>query len=152
MSTFEVRSTVSHRSLMNKSKDALASLVMQLLEWMPREDGVKSASPGEVQIRGARTLAQVHDLQAVVIVAVERDGTVRVVTYGENPQKCDAIGDWGQGLWRHAISAVPFQTRFGWGNGGHPAPLTVAEFASLTQPAQDYARRHGGAPNAEAAS
>lgn len=97
-------------------------------------------------IKDARDLAQRRDLQAIAIVAVERDGAVTVVSYGETRKKCDSIGDWAQGLWQSAIAAVPFQTRFGWGKGGRATPLTAEEFASLSPTAQDYARRHGGEP------
>ena len=75
---------------------------------------------GSVKIRDAEHLAEKLDQQAVVILGVERNGTVTVVTYGENKAKCKAIGDWGQGLWKYAVSIIPFQTVFGWGNGGVP--------------------------------
>lgn len=76
-----------------------------------------------VKISDARMIAKKLDQQAVVILGVERDGTVTVVTYGENKEKCKAIGDWGQGLWKYAVSLIPFQTVFGWGNGGVPKPV-----------------------------
>ena len=78
-----------------------------------------------IKISDARALAKKLDQQAVVILGVERDGTVTVVTYGENGTKCKAIGDWGQGLWKYAVSIIPFQTVFGWGNGGVAKPVEV---------------------------
>ncbi|RUR38540.1 hypothetical protein [Vreelandella populi] len=74
-------------------------------------------------ISDAKAIANQRDLQAVVVLTVERDGTVSVVSYGENKAKCKAIGEWAQGLWSYAVSIRPFQTVFGWGNGGKPKPL-----------------------------
>ena len=74
------------------------------------------------EIEDAKRIAHVGDHQAVVVLTVERDGTVTVVSYGEDKPKCKAIGDWAQGLWKYAVSIRPFQTVFGWGNGGVPKP------------------------------
>lgn len=101
---------------------------------------------GTVRISDAKALAKADDQQAVVIIGVARDGTVTVVSYGETPVKCSSIGEWAQGLWKHAITAVPFQTRFGWGKDGAPAPLTAEEYASLSDKGREYADRHGGRP------
>lgn len=73
-----------------------------------------------IKISELRAIAEQKDLQAVVVLTVTRDGVVSVVTYGENKAKCKAIGDWGQGLWSYAVSIIPFQTVFGWGNNGIP--------------------------------
>lgn len=75
-------------------------------------------------IKHARRVAKDHDLQACVVLTVARDGVVTVTTYGEDKKKCDAIGEWGQGLWKYAVSIIPFQTIFGWGNGGIPKKVT----------------------------
>lgn len=77
-----------------------------------------------IAISDAKAIAKSGDHQAVVIVVVERNGSVTVVSYGENKGKCKAIGDWAQGLWRYAITIKPFQTVFGWGNGGVAKPGT----------------------------
>ena len=69
-------------------------------------------------IKDAEVLAKANDYQAVVMLCVERDGTVTVVSYGESKAKCKAIGDWAKGLWSSCISINPFQTVFGWGEGG----------------------------------
>jgi len=76
------------------------------------------------QVKHARRLAKDHDLQGCVVLTVARDGTVTVTTYGEDKRKCDAIGAWGQGLWKYAVSLEPFQTVFGWGNNGVPRKIT----------------------------
>lgn len=73
-----------------------------------------------IKIKDLNSLANIHDLQAIVMLCVERNGTVSVVTYGEDKTKCKAIGEWGQGLWKHCVSLIPFATVFGWGNKGIP--------------------------------
>ena len=73
-----------------------------------------------IKINDLKLLAKQHDLQAIMMLCVERNGTVSIVTYGENKTKCKAIGDWGQGLWKHCVSLIPFQSVFGWGNNGKP--------------------------------
>lgn len=78
-------------------------------------------------VKHARRLAKDHDLQACVVLTVARDGTVTVTTYGEDKRKCDAIGEWGQGLWKYAVSIIPFQTVFGWGNNGIPKRVTAEQ-------------------------
>ncbi len=78
-----------------------------------------------IKIKDLKNLAKLHDLQALVLLTVERNGTVSVVTYGEDKDKCKTIGDWGQGLWKHCVSIIPFTTIFGWGNNGNP--MTVEE-------------------------
>lgn len=75
-------------------------------------------------IADAKRIAKENDHQAVVVLTVERDGTVTVVSYGEDKAKCKAIGDWAQGLWKYAVTLIPFQTVFGWGNNGIPKPVT----------------------------
>lgn len=108
--------------------------------------GAMPAAGTALRIGDAKAIAAAHGLQAAMILGVRRDGTVQVVTYGQDRARCDAIGDWAKGLWRHAISAVPFQTRFGWGKGGVPTPLTPTEFGSLSEGGKAFARRHGGEP------
>lgn len=97
---------------------------------------------GRVLISDAREMAKRRDQQATVILGVERDGTVTIVTYGETKAKCDSIGEWAAGLWKHGVTAVPFQTMFGWGKAGVPTPLTSAELASLSDAGRAYAARH----------
>ena len=91
-----------------------------------------------IKISELRALADAKDLQAIVVLTVERNGNVSVVTYGEDKAKCKAIGDWGQGLWRYAVSLIPFQTVFGWGYNGVPTdvikddqPLNLADARNL---------------------
>jgi len=91
-------------------------------------------------VKHARRLAKDHDLQAVVVLTVAKDGVVTVTTYGEDTKKCDAIGKWGQGLWKYAVSLDPFQTVFGWGNNGTPKRITKEQVAAHEQTEQRAAR------------
>jgi hypothetical protein len=85
-------------------------------------------SKAPITITELRKIAQAKDLQAIVAITVQRNGTTSVVTYGENKEKCKAIGDWGQGLWDWAISRIPFTSVFGWGNNGEPIePLELLQ-------------------------
>ncbi|NEW96666.1 hypothetical protein [Rhodopseudomonas sp. BR0G17] len=59
-----------------------------------------------------------HDLQGAVIIAIRRDGVVDAHTYGEDKFKCDALGTWITGFAERALPVIPFQTVFGWRNGG----------------------------------
>jgi hypothetical protein len=81
-----------------------------------------------IKISELKQIAQEKDLQAIVAIAVARDGMMSIVTYGETKEKCKIIGDWGQGLWDWAISKEPFVTKFGWGNNGKPL-LSIEELA-----------------------
>lgn len=90
----------------------------------PAKEAVElTARQSRFAISVARAIAKHKDLQAVVVLCVERDGTVTVVSYGESKAKCKAIGEWAQGLWSYAVALNPFQTVFGWGNGGKPKPV-----------------------------
>jgi hypothetical protein len=83
----------------------------------------------EVLIADLRRLAKERDQQGIVAYCIERDGTVRCVTYGETALKCRALGWWGQG-WLNAknfLADVPLRTVFGWGFGGVPNALTKGE-------------------------
>jgi hypothetical protein len=101
-----------------------------------------------IVIRDAEEIAKRLDQQAVVIIAVERDGTVTIVTYGETKWKCRVIGDWAKGLWKQAISKCPFQTAFGWGNGGKPKKFATADLLMLGSHGAGYVE-HNTAKNAE---
>lgn len=82
-------------------------------------------------IKECKDIAERHAAQAVIVIRIERDGTVTTSTYGESERKCRIIGAWAQGWMDHALSVIPFRTVFGWGNNGVPLPLTPKEVASL---------------------
>lgn len=85
----------------------------------------------EILIDDLKKLAKNKDQQAIVAFCVERDGTLRCVTYGEDKLKCEAAGWWGQGYIAPKFSTVPFQTVFGWGNGGVPMALTSEQLEEI---------------------
>ena len=85
----------------------------------------------EVEIDDLKKLAKDRDQQAIIAYCIQRDGTVRCVTYGEDKLKCNAAGWWGQGLLDNIISIVPFQTVFGWGTRGVPTGLTKKQLTML---------------------
>lgn len=92
---------------------------------------VVDESQSPVKIAELRAMAKEKDLQAVVVVAVGRDGTVHTVTYGENPRKCRVIGQWADGWMEKGLAVLPFRTIFGWTTGGVPTPLSAEERKEL---------------------
>ena len=72
----------------------------------------------KVKISDAKALVKKYNQQAIVILGIEKNGTIRTVTFGEDKIKCKAIGEWGKSLVEHGLSLIPFQTVFGWGNDG----------------------------------
>ncbi|MGX9980317.1 hypothetical protein [Methylobacterium fujisawaense] len=105
--------------------------------------GKPPADRGEHRVILATAAGADLDAQAVVLLDVARDGTVTVSTYALQPgTPAKAIAEWADGLWRHAISAVPFRTAFGWGCDGVPTPLTADERATLNPAQQAFADRN----------
>lgn len=92
-----------------------------------------------VRIKDAEALCKRLDAQAVVMLVVERNGTVRSATYGETREKCRSIGQWTADLMHHSLTPVPFRTMFGFGCEGVPTPLTSWECENLSETAQKYA-------------
>ena len=85
--------------------------------------------------------------QVTVLLDVAADGEITVSTWAREPgTPALAIAEWANGLWRHALTAVPFRTVFGWGNGGVPLPLTPEERASLAEAGRAYADRNTQEP------
>lgn len=69
---------------------------------------------------------------AGILIAIERDGEVRVVTHSVKKADCDRMLEWtDKWIWPD-ISVVPFRSLFGWENEGIPKWLTPAEEASLS--------------------
>ena len=83
-------------------------------------------------IRDAQRLADVNDCQAMVVLYVKRNGDVGYVTYGETKFGCKVIGDWTKGMFNKDVTVSPFQTAFGWGNGGIPKKLTAGQLETLS--------------------
>lgn len=107
----------------------------------------RPSDPGKLRINCAAAVGLDLDAQAVVLIDVARDGTVRASTYARLPgTPAKAIAEWADGLERHAISVVPFRTVFGWGRNGVPTPLTPEERASLGAIGRAYADRNTQEP------
>lgn len=100
-----------------------------------------------IRIEELEAVCKERDMQAMAAITVDRDGTVHVTTYGESQQKCQAIGEWAQGLHDHAITVVPFQTVFGWGNNGVPKEITEEQWGCLgskiSQSGKEYIEKYG---------
>lgn len=104
-------------------------------------------SDGKAWIAEAKRLAQTRDLQACCIVTVARDGTVGWHTYGEDRRKCGVIGRWMKAWMERAITVVPFETVFGWGNGGIAKPLTQSQIDAMHPSAVAWVNEiEGGKP------
>jgi hypothetical protein len=91
----------------------------------------------KITINDAKNIAKELDLQAVVILTVNRKGGIDYVTYGEDRKKCNLIGWWAQNTIDRALSLFPFRTHFGWGNEGVPKDFSESEWNSLTDHTQD---------------
>lgn len=122
-------------------EDAMAALDAAAI-FTPGQ-GKPPTDPGEHRIVLAAAAGANLDAQAVVLLDVARDDTVTVSTYAREPgTPAKAIAEWADGLWRHAISVVPFRTVFGWGRDGVPTSLTPDERASLGEAGRAYADRN----------
>ncbi|QGY05551.1 hypothetical protein MMSR116_29390 [Methylobacterium mesophilicum SR1.6/6] len=122
-------------------EDAMAALDAAAI--FTPQPGKPSADPAERRVILAAASVLDLDAQAAVLLDIARDGTVTVSTYAEQPgTPAKAIAEWAEGLWRHAISVVPFRTVFGWGRDGVPTPLTPEERASLGEAGRAYADRN----------
>ena len=86
-----------------------------------------------IKIKDARDLGKREDAQAIVILCVNKSGTIDGVSYGETAFKCQAIGAWLDTLIDHGLSRIPFETVFGWGNDGSPKKLGKTERKKLLQ-------------------
>ena len=91
-------------------------------------------------INKCASLVKEEDLQAVVIVTVHKDGSVGVHTNGDTKKHKDVIGRWGQNVFQQIITAIPFTTVFGMGNGGEPQPLTEEEIKKLSGSGKEWKR------------
>lgn len=70
-----------------------------------------------------------RDQHGLLLLGVRDDGVIDLATWGANAGQCASVAAMAA---EHPLPATPFQTWFGWGNGGRPKALTDAELASLT--------------------
>lgn len=91
-----------------------------------------------LSISGLRTIAKKHRYRAMIMVGVRDDGVVDVVSYGQSKEDCRIIGDYAQKRFGDHLPITPFQTWFGWGNGGIPLKVPTMEFRAASLTAQEY--------------
>ena len=87
----------------------------------------------KLKIEHAKALGKALKSQAVLVLSVGDDGVVDTVTWADSEKKCKLFGWWGQNTINACLSVFPFRTHFGWGNNGHPVPLTNEELYSLDE-------------------
>ncbi len=89
-----------------------------------------------LRVSKADVLRESLNAQAVLIFAVQKDGSVEAVTSGDTPFHDKVVTNWSETFPKSAIGPVPFHTVFGHGTEGVPMPLKPEERASLPQPVQ----------------
>jgi hypothetical protein len=95
-------------------------------------DAALAWAGGHVSFTGKRPdLTRPLGNGTAVIVGIEADGTARCVTWSRNKEDCARLKGWAEDAVFPFFSRVPFETHFGWGNGGVPKPLTAEERAGL---------------------
>lgn len=77
--------------------------------------------------------------RALIVVGVRDDGAVDVMSHARSRADCRVIGDYAQRQFGDHLPRTPFQTWFGWGNGGSPRALHEAELSQLTDAGRRYA-------------
>ena len=92
------------------------------------EASEKPLEGGKINLDVAKRFMKRHDLQGVVILAIQKDGVIQTLTYGSDKRKCSVLGTWIQGFMSQ-LSIIPFSTVFGFGNGGKPMALSEDERA-----------------------
>ena len=126
-------------------EDARAAL--DAAEAAAADPSARPADPGKLRINVAAAVGLDLAAEAIVLIDVARDGEVRVSTYARRPGRpAKAIGEWADGLWKHALSDVPFRTVFGMGRGGVPTPRAPDERATLTPTQAAYPDRNSEEP------
>lgn len=81
----------------------------------------------------AIALLEQHDLRAVMIVAIRKDGVIDLATDGQDPWTKDVIASYGNAVLSQTFSTVPMRTAFGVGNGGVPKRVSEPELGVLAQ-------------------
>src|SRR5690606_30643405 len=65
----------------------------------------------------------------LLLLGVHADGVIDLATWGADASHCASVARMAA---EHPLPATPFQTWFGWGNGGRPKALSVDEMSRLT--------------------
>jgi hypothetical protein len=77
----------------------------------------------------------------LVILGIHEDGVAEVATWGVTSKDCQRLGAWGSLILKE-LPVAPFQTWFGWGNGGVPKRLSADRLATLTENQQAFVARY----------
>ncbi|UTU08985.1 hypothetical protein CcrJ4_gp236c [Caulobacter phage J4] len=73
-----------------------------------------------------------HNLRAVVIIAVRKDGVVDTATDGEDRWHKETIANYAHGLLSSTYAVAPFRTAFGVGTGGIPWRASEEELRGMS--------------------
>jgi hypothetical protein len=77
----------------------------------------------------------------LLIFGIHDDGMAEVATWGVTANDCKRLGAWGS-LILKGLPVSPFQTWFGWGNGGVPKRMSAARLATLNPQQKLFVERY----------
>ncbi|AXQ68786.1 hypothetical protein HOU00_gp339 [Caulobacter phage CcrPW] len=111
--------------------------------WTPRDQEVIE---DYVKRRVEKNMGGLTARQGLVLLAVRNDGSVDVATWGKSSQDCKVLGELGSKE-LGALPSCPFQTWWGWGNGGVPKRFPAQTLKTLSENTQAYVKKntHPGA-------
>lgn len=132
----EIREAINRGYANSRNKDAAVD--PDTVEAITQEVLSIVAKGDKVSIDDAKRILAENNQQAVAIVSIEQDGTVRVTTAGGNRFTRGVIADWGTVLLNKNLSTVPFATAFGWGNKGIPKAVPEADIRALDPSLHEY--------------
>ena len=100
------------------------------------------SGPGLMSAAEAGEIRRDYGYRALIVVGVRENGTIDVMTDGRDPADCSVVGDYAQNQFGTHLPRAPFQTWFGWGNGGVPLALTAVQLSELSEAGRRYAARN----------
>lgn len=92
----------------------------------------------KLTVEDAGNIMHQFGYRAIIIVGIRDDGVIDVSSYGRTKADCRVIGDYAQNQFGNHLPIVPFQTWFGWGNGGTPVKVKRVEFQQASPQVQAY--------------
>lgn len=105
-------------------------------------------SPGDhtVMLSYITGLARLADPQftaarGVLLLGVHEDGESEIATWGIEANDCKRLGRWGA-IILDELPIAPFQTWYGWGNGGVPQRMSADQIASLNDQQKMFVAEH----------
>ncbi|AXQ69826.1 hypothetical protein HOU03_gp442 [Caulobacter phage CcrSC] len=81
----------------------------------------------------AIALREKHNLRAVIIVAIRKDGVIDTATDGDDRWTKDTIATYAHDLMAHQYTIVPMRTAFGVGTDGIPWRCSEEELEGFPQ-------------------